>query len=132
MAGTAAWDNRLLDISLQVSGNALSAASDQFIFVKCGNTADQVVPAAAGDCPLGISQETGKNGESIGVCVAGISKIRLAGTVKAGNILKVYTGANVGTAQRSGQASEAIGAMAMMDGESGDVITCLLTQGFAS
>ena len=132
MAGAAAYDNKLLEISLMVSGNDLSAASDQFIFVKCGNTEGDVVPAAAGDCPLGISQETGKDGESISVCVAGISKIRLAGTVKRGNILNVYTGANVGTAVRSDQASEAIGAMAMMDGSSGDVISCLLIQGFAS
>lgn len=133
MAGapSGAYSRVLLSMSYVVSGNDLSAATDQFIFVKPGNTENDVVPAAAGDVPMGVSQETGKDGESIACALSGISKIRLNGTVKRGNLLKVYTGANVGTAVRCGN-NDPYGGMALQDGASGDLIAMLITFGVAS
>ena len=127
-----ATENLLLSMSLLVSGNNLSATTDRYIFVKCGATEGDVVPAAAADVPLGISQETGKNDEVINVGLVGISKLRLAGTVKAGNMVKVYTGASDGRGVVSTNASHAYGAMALEDGVTGDVISVLLTQGHGS
>jgi hypothetical protein len=59
------------------AGADLSAAGNQFKFVKLDSTADQVVLcAAATDIPIGILQNTPGSGESAEVMVAGISKVQ--------------------------------------------------------
>ena len=133
MAGapSGAWDRPLLVVSMTVSGNDLSAASDQYVFVKCGNTENTVVPAASGDIPDGVSYGTGKNGEAIDVAVAGVVKLRLAGTVKRSNVLKVTSGTNDGRAVLSTNIG-AVGAKAFQDGASGELIAALLIQGNGS
>lgn len=133
MAGapSGAYDRVLLSYSFTVSGNDLSAATDQFIFVKPGNAENTVVPAAAADVPMGVSQGTGKNGEGISVGLVGITKVRLAGTVKRGNLLKVYTGANDGRAVVCLN-DDPYGGMALRDGAANAVIPMLLTIGVAS
>lgn len=132
MAGapSGAYDRPLLALSFVVSGNNLSAASDQFIFVKPGNTENEVVPAADGDVPMGVSYSTGKDSESIDVVMAGVAKIRLAGTVKRGNMLKPYSVAD-GRAVLSCN-SAPYGGMALRDGASGNIIPMLITVGVAS
>ncbi len=133
MAGapSGAWDRPLLTVSMTVSGNDLSAASDQYVFVKCGSANNDVVPAASGDCPEGVSYGTGKDGSAIDVVMSGIVKLRLAGTVYSNTPLKPTSGTNDGRAVASTNIG-AIGARAMMGGSSGDVITALLTQGYGS
>lgn len=133
MAGapSGAYDRVLLSRSFLVSGNDLSAASDQFIFVKPGNVENTVVPAASGDVPMGTSQETAKTGVGVGCALVGISRIRLAGTVKRGNLLKVTSGTNDGRAVRSGHDTP-YGGMALQDGASGEVIAMLLTIGIGT
>jgi hypothetical protein len=130
-APSGAYDRPLLSMSYIVSGNNLSGTDDTFIFVKCGNTENTVVPAAAGDIPMGVSYGTGKNGESIEVAMAGVVKLRLAGTVKRGNMLKVYTGISDGRAVASTNIA-AYGAMALRDGASGNIIPAMLLQGNGS
>lgn len=133
MAGapSGAYERVLLSLSYVVSGNALSAATDQYIFVKPGNAENDVVPAASGDCPMGVSLETNKDNGSIVCALVGVSKIRLAGTVKRGNLLKVNTGTTDGRAIRSGHDTP-YGGMALQDGVSGDVIAMLLTIGIGT
>jgi len=133
MAGapSGAYDNVLLSHSMTVSGDNLSAATDLFIFVKPGNIENDVVPAASGDLPLGVSYGTSKDGGDIPVALVGIVKLRLAGTVKRGNALKVNSGTADGRAIRSAH-DGAIGAIAMQDGASGEIIAALLTQGFGT
>lgn len=133
MAGapSGAYDRPLILTSFTVSGNDLSAATDSYIFVKMGNTENEVVPAAYGDIPAGVSYGTGKDGEEIPVALAGIVKLRLAGTVKRGNMLRVQSGTNVGTAILSTNIG-GYGAMALQDGASGNIISALLCQGNGS
>lgn len=133
MAGapSGAYDRVLLSMTYEVSGNNLSADSDQFIFVKCGNTENEVVPAAAGDVPMGISYSTGKDGNAIEVAMSGVAKLRLAGTVKRGNLVKVNSGTSDGRGILSTNIA-AYGGMALRDGVSGDIIPVLLLQGHGS
>ena len=126
-----ATENLLLCMSLLVSGNNLSAVSDKYIFCKCGATEGDVVPSSNENVPLGISQETGKDGEVISVGIVGISKLRLVGTIKAGNLVKAYTGPADGRGVASTNIG-AYGAMALEDGVTGDIISVLLTQGHGS
>lgn len=130
-APSGAYDNVLLVHSMTVSGNNLSATTDKYIFVKCGNAENDVVPAASGDLPLGISLTTGKDGADIAVAVVGISKIRLAGTVKRGNCLKPTSGTSDGRGVMTTHIG-AHGAIALQDGASGAIIACLLAQGFGT
>jgi|2_EtaG_2_1085320.scaffolds.fasta_scaffold03392_3 hypothetical protein len=119
-----AAENGILDLTFAVSGNGLSANSDQFIFAKMGNTSPQVVAAAAGDRILGITQSTAKKTEGLSIRLIGVSKLRLGGTVKAGNQVKADANGNgvlgVGNAK--------YGAQALEDGVSSDVISVLLEQ----
>lgn len=135
MAGapSGAYENILLSKTWIVSGNALSAATDQFIFVKPGATENEVVPAwATKDVPLGITQSTAIDGAGIEVAVVGISKIRLAGTVKRGNLLVAGDSTDGGRATRYTMAGKSYGAMALQDGVSGDVISSLLMPGHST
>lgn len=133
MAGapSGSYDRPLIQLSYTVSGNNLSAASDQFIFVKMGATENTVVPAASGDIPAGVSYATAKTGDAIPVALAGVVKLRLAGTVKRGNMLKCTSGTSDGRAVASTNTG-AWGAMALQDGASGAIIAALLLQGNGS
>ena len=133
MAGapSGAYDRPLILTSFTVSGNNLSGTDDSYIFVKMGNTENTVVPAASGDLPAGVSYGTAKTGDEIPVALAGIVKLRLAGTVKRGNMLKVNSGTSDGRAILSTNIG-AYGAMALQDGASGNVIAALLCQGNGS
>jgi len=130
MAGAASFENVLLSTSMTVSGDNLSAVTDKFVFVKCGDAANDVVPCDANTAPLGVNQEIASDGNDIAIALIGISKIRLAGTVKRGNMMKP-TGSITGGAIVSLRVALPMGAMALMDGDSGDVIACLLTPGCA-
>ena len=133
MAGapSGAYDRPLILTSFTVSGTNLSGTDDSYIFVKMGNTENAIVPAAYGDVPAGVSYGTGKTGEEIPVALAGIVKLRLAGTVKRGNMLRANSGTSDGRAILSTNTG-AYGAMALQDGASGNVIAALLCQGNGS
>ena len=119
-----AAENGILDLTFAVSGNDLSAAADQFIFVKMGATSPQVVAANASDKVLGISQDTALKTEGLSVRLIGVSKLRIGGTVNAGRSLKPNaTGLGI---QSVGDT--AYGAVALEDGVANDVISVLLEQ----
>lgn len=118
-------------ISLMVSGNNLSAVDDDYLFVKCAATEGYVVPCSSVDVPLGINLDIGRHGIPVRVVVEGIAKSRLAGTVKAGNLMKAYDGTNDGRAVFTVNLS-AHGAMALEDGSSGEIITSIITRGIGS
>jgi hypothetical protein len=120
-----AVENCLLARTLTVSGNNLSADSDQYIFVSAGAADKQVVQSAAGITPIGISQSTAKTGEGLSVGMIGISKLRLGGTVSHGNLLKPDASGNAIAWLGTG----AHGAMALADGVSGEVIEALILIG---
>jgi len=123
-----AVENLLLCKTFLVSGNNLSAATDQYIFVKAGATTPQVVAAAASDPTLGISQSTGKNANSISVGLVGISKLRLGGTVHHGSLLRATTDGTAVMHLGLGP----YGAQALVDGSSGEVIEVKILTGLAS
>jgi len=125
MARKGAYQNILLSKSLTVSGNNLSAITDNYLFVKAGSAVDTVVPAASGDLPLGVNDDTGISGDSIAVNLVGITKLRLAGSVSAGNRLKVTSGTSDGRAIAA-TVDEIYGAIALQPGSSGEVIAALL------
>ncbi|MBU1374299.1 MAG: hypothetical protein KKG25_16375 [Bacteroidetes bacterium] len=123
-----AVENLLLAKTFTVSGNDLSAAADQYIFVKAGATSPQVVAAAASDPTLGISQATAKTTAGISIGLEGISKLRLGGTVHHGSLLR---------ADASGLGVMHLGlgpygAQALEDGSSGEVIEVKILTGLAS
>ena len=119
-----ASENGILDLTFQASGNDLSASTDNFIFVKMGETSPQVVQAHAGDPILGISQDVAKKSNGIPVRLIGVSKLRMGGTVKAGNTIKSDASGN----GVLGLGNAYYGAQALEDGVSSDIITVLLEQ----
>jgi hypothetical protein len=112
----------LLSKTFIASGNGLSAALDQFIFVKMG-TNKKVLPAGAGERTIGISQGTAINTQGLDVGSVGFSKLRLAGTVSANQYLKPDT--NGEGVRHLGDTPGA--ALACEDGVDDDVILVLIT-----
>ena len=126
-----AYSNLVLTHSFNISSdhNALSAALDQFIFVRTGsgNADGEVGQAYANDRTLGVSQSTAKKGEGIDVGMIGISKLRLGGAVTRGQALRADA---IGEGVRwLGAAAQHIGAIALESGADGEVIAVLLTSG---
>ncbi len=125
-----AYSNLLLTHSFNVSSdhNALSAATDQFIFVRIGSADGEVGQAYTNDRTIGVSQSTAKKSEGIDVGMIGISKLRLGGAVTRNQPIRATSD---GTGVRwLGAAASHIGAIALESGSSGDVIAALLTSGF--
>ena len=125
-----AVENLLLCRTMTVSGNDLSANADQHIFVKAGATSPQVVAAAADDAPLGVSQDTAKDGRGISVGMIGITQLTIGGAVSHGERLKPDAD---GKAVRH-LGLGAYGAIALEDGGADDVKieALLVTGGFSS
>lgn len=113
----------LLDRDYVVSGNGLSAALDQFIFVYLGATEGEVVQAVASCRPIGISQDINKDGGSIPVRLVGTSKLRLASAVSAG---QAVVPDSIGEGAVHTGATTRAGAIALETGVDGDVIEVLL------
>lgn len=125
-----AYSNLLLTQSYNVSSdhNALSAALDQFIFVRIGSADGEVGQAYSNDRTMGVSQSTAKKSEGIDVGMIGISKLRLGGAVTRNQPLRADS---IGEGVRwLGAAASHIGAIALESGADGDVIAVLLTSGF--
>lgn len=124
-----ASENTVLVTTMDASGNGLSAATDQFIFVVASDTPQKVVPAGAGANALGVTQDTAKDGRGISIAVGGFTKMRLGGTVSFGDFLQPDASGNaVLIPPGTGPAS----ARAMDDGVSGDVIQALIVHTFAA
>jgi len=121
-----AVENCLLARTFTVSGNNLSADSDQFIFCSAGATEGEVDAAVVSDTMIiGVSQDTAKTGEGVSVGMVGISKVRLGGTVQHGNLLRSdATGRGVLWLGKGAHS-----AMALEDGASGEVIEALILIG---
>ena len=125
-----AVDNIILAKTFTVSGNNLSADSDQYIFVKQGATSPQVVAAAANDPILGVSQDTNTTGRGIAVGLVGVTKLIIGAAVSHGHRLKSDA---TGRAVRH-LGLGAYGAVALEDGSTAnDIIEALLiTGGFST
>lgn len=125
-----AYSNLLLTKSFNLSSdhNALSAALDQFIFVRIGSADGEVGQAYSNDRTIGVSQSTAKKSEGIDVGMIGISKLRLGGAVTRNQPLRADA---IGEGVRwLGAAASHIGAIALESGADGDVVAVLLTSGF--
>tara|TARA_Y100000310_G_scaffold74123_1_gene70258 strand:+ start:107 stop:484 length:378 start_codon:yes stop_codon:yes gene_type:complete len=111
------------EFSLKASGNGLSAALDQFIFVV-PTTSNRCLPAGAAGRVCGIQQGTAKKNEGVAIAGPGsVSKLRCAGAVSAGQFIKSDTN---GLGVRSlGDAP--VGALALQDAAANDVISVLVT-----
>jgi len=125
-----AAENIILARTFTVSGDNLSASSDQHIFVKAGATSPQVVAAAAGDPVIGVSQGTAKDGEGISVGVVGITQLTIGGAVTFGQLLKPDS---TGRAVRH-TGLGAYGAVALQDGGAANekIEALLVPGGFAT
>lgn len=122
-----AFENVIFTQSFTASGNNLSAAVAQFVFVAI-TTNKKILPSAAAGRTLGILQAPAKSGEGGPVAMSGsISKLRLGNTVKA-NIFLNGTATGTGQPCRGGAP---VGAMALEDGVTGDVISVLVLNGSA-
>jgi hypothetical protein len=113
----------LLDRDYTVSGNGLSAALDQFVFVQLGATEGQVAPAMVGAKPIGISQDVNPNGRNIPVRLIGTSKLRCGTTITAGQAVSPDS---IGEATPHTGPGVNAGAIALESGVDGDVIEVLL------
>ena len=125
-----AYSNLILTQSFGVSSdhNALSAATDQFIFVRIGSADNEVGQAYSNDRTVGVSQSTARKGTAIDVGMIGITKLRLGGTVTRNQPLRSDGSGNA--VRWLGAAASHIGAIALESGASGEVISALLTSGF--
>jgi len=110
------------EYTVEASGNAMSAAVDQFQFVRA-TTSNRCLPGGAGSVTIGVQQNRPKNGEGCAIAPPGsVTKLRLGGTVSANDPLKSD---GSGDAVRSlGDAPT--GAVALEDGVDGDVIRALV------
>ena len=125
-----AYSSLILTQSFGVSSdhNALSASTDQFIFVRIGSADNQVGQAYTNDRTVGVSQSTAKKDTAIDVGMIGITKLRLGGAVTRNQPIRATSD---GTGVRwLGAAASHIGAIALESGASGEVISALLTSGF--
>lgn len=94
-----------------VAGADLSAAANQYKFVKLNTTADAVVLAAsAGEKVIGVLQDTPASGEACEVVIFGITKVAAGGTYNPGTTLTTTAAGLADTAttgnERLGQAIE--------------------------
>lgn len=68
----------------------MSAASMQFCFVELNAAGGVNLCDATTDAPIGVLQNTPTRGQTAEVCLAGISKVRVAGVdVAVGNLIGV-------------------------------------------
>ena len=125
-----AISNLVLTQSFNISSdhNALSASTDQFIFVRIGSANGEVGQAYSNDRTIGVSQSTAKKSEGIDVGMIGISKLRLGGAVTRDQPIRSDASGN--GVRWLGAAASHIGAIALESGASGEVIAALLTSGF--
>ena len=128
-----AAENLLLCKTFNISSdyNNLSTALDQFTFVKvigANFTVDQSVGSQSVEAPIGITQESGKKGDGIAVGMVGISKLRLAGTVSAGQFINATLGGEGVRHFGNGIAA----AQALQTGADNNVIEVLILSNFAT
>jgi hypothetical protein len=71
-----AYEGPQLTIPGLVAGADLSAATNQFRFVKLSAARTVVLCSAITDRPIGVLQNRPQNGEAATVCALGVSKVR--------------------------------------------------------
>lgn len=70
-----AWELQGFSLGMLAAGADLSAAANQFKFVKLDANGNVVLCAAATDIPIGVLQNTPKSGDAADVMVVGVSKV---------------------------------------------------------
>lgn len=116
-----AYENAMHVITA-VAGADLSAA--QYKFVKLNTTANQVVLCGDGEDGDGVLQNDPTSGQAATVCIGGVTKVLLGGTVAAGGV--VSSGA-AGIANASANGDYMLG-KALTGGASGEIATIIFAK----
>jgi len=74
-----AFEKPLIQHGLKCASD-MSAASQQFMFVKLDANGDAIPCTAVGDKPIGVLQNSPTRGETAVVMIAGVSKLRAGAT----------------------------------------------------
>ncbi|GAB4327294.1 MAG: hypothetical protein Kow0037_00740 [Calditrichia bacterium] len=114
-----ATENKILTVSYAA---AEDLSQSQFCFVVLDNGKVRL-PADANEAPLGVLQNAPTAGEAAAVCVAGICKVEAAENIWANTILSCE---EISGKAQTGQAGQYARAIALEDGEVGDLIPVLL------
>jgi hypothetical protein len=69
------------------AGADLSAASNQYKFVKLNADRQVILCAALTDVPIGVLQEPCKNGDAADVLVVGETQVQVNGSLSAGQLI---------------------------------------------
>jgi len=112
-----AYEEKIETVTM-IAGADLSAASNQYLFVKTNTTAKQVVLCGDGEDAFGVLQDTPALGEATCIAIGGVTKVKLGGTVAAG--AAVSSGAS-GVANTSANGDYMLGT-ALAGGASGEII----------
>lgn len=107
-----------------VAENDLS--SSRYLFVELSGDNQIDVPDNAADIPFGILQNEPGAGQNATIATWGISKLRVSGSVTAGNYIS--SDASGSGVIASSTAGTNVGAQAITDGSSGDVIPAKILQ----
>jgi len=103
------------------------AAISAFTCVKFGSDDNTVIPGAAStDTLIGIAQHDAASGAEVRCEFAGISRLKLGGSVTRGaKLTSDASGNGVAAAPAAGSNAQVIG-IALASGVSGDIIPCLV------
>lgn len=83
-----AYEGFQINIEGLIAGADLSAAANQYKFVKMSSTDRTVVLCAAvTDIPIGVLQNTPASGDAAKVCAIGVTKVQGDADLTAGNII---------------------------------------------
>lgn len=115
-----AYEENMTTITLISTGD-LSAATNQYKFVKTDSNNDGFVLAGDGEDAIGVLQDTPQAGEAASICVAGITKVYAGASFNAG--VKLSAGAG-GVANTSANGDYMLG-FALRGGSNGAITTML-------
>lgn len=82
-----AWEGPQIKVTGLTAGADLSAAANQYKFVKLDTNGKVVIPTAATDTPVGVLQNKPKLDEAAEVCAIGQTKIQADGALTEGTII---------------------------------------------
>lgn len=113
-----AYEERLEVLSRPAGADLSNLAANQYRVVRLNASGHVIAIAATTDNPFGVLQNDPRNGQAARVATGGVSKVRLGGTVAAGDRLGVAADGRavvgalgsriIGTAITSGVANDII------------------------
>lgn len=114
-----AFEEVLVAVSRPAGADLSDWATHKFTGVKLNANSEVVKVSAITDTVYGILQSDPKQGEAARVAIGGISKLRLAGTVAAGDQVSLN---NAGRGVVAASTSKVIG-QAVTGGVTGDIVS---------